>query len=87
MHRIGQKHRMKKPASRAHDIEAPPGPILNVGADFLAQLGDGEERFSLGTLQVMNFDPCIVDDLFMIVHKVKEAAHGGTVTHEQDEVC
>ncbi|MGO4526483.1 hypothetical protein AB4097_16670 [Microvirga sp. 2MCAF35] len=72
---------MKKSASGAHDIEAPAGPILDIGANLLAQFGDGEERLSLGAFQVMNFDPRIVDDLFMIVHKVKEAAHVGTITH------
>nr|WP_162820585.1 hypothetical protein [Microvirga calopogonii] len=72
---------MEKPASRTHDIEAPTGPIFNLGADLLAQFGDGKESLCLGTLQVMNFDPRIVDDLFMIVHKVKETAHVVTVTH------
>jgi hypothetical protein len=71
---------MEKRALRTNDIEPPPGPIFYVRADFLAQFGDGKESLNLGALQVMDFDPRIVDDLFMIVHKVKEAAHFGTIT-------
>ena len=81
MHRLIQHHGMKQPASRTYDVEAPSGPVLDVDADLLTQFSDGKESLSHGTLQVMNFDPCVVDDLFMIVHKVKEAAHVGTVTH------
>lgn len=79
---------MKEAALGANDIEPPSGPILDVLADLLAQFGDCEKGLNLSALQVMNFDPCIVDDLFMIVHKVKEAAHFGTVTpKEQDGIC
>jgi hypothetical protein len=70
---------MEKRALRTDDIEPPSRPILDVRADFVAQFGDGKESLILGALQVMDFDPCIVDDLFMIVHKVKEAAHFGAV--------
>ena len=71
---------MEKRALRTNDIEPPTGPILDVRADFLAQFGDGKESLNLGALQVLDFNPCIVDDLFMIVHKMEEAAHFGTVT-------
>jgi hypothetical protein len=71
---------MEKRAPRTNDIEPPTGPVLDIRADFLAQFGDGKESLNLGTLQVLDFNPCIVDDLFMIVHKVEEAAHIGTVT-------
>ena len=81
MHGVVQPQGMEKQAPGAYDVEAPPGPVLDVGADLLAQFVDGQERLSLGTLQVSNFDPRIVDDLFMIVHKVKEAAHVVIITH------
>jgi hypothetical protein len=36
----------------------------------------------------VDLDPCIVDDLLVIVHEVEEAAHVGT-SHplEQDGLC
>ncbi|MBQ0823144.1 hypothetical protein KBI52_23420 [Microvirga sp. HBU67558] len=80
MHGAVQRQGMQKRALGTHDVEAPSGPVLDVLSDLAAQFGDGKERLILGALQVMNFDPCIVDDLFVIVHKVKEAAHFGTVT-------
>ena len=72
---------MKERSLGADDIEPPSPPILGIAADFLPQLGDGKQGLDLGTLQVMNFNSCIVDDLFVIVHKVEEAAHFGTNTH------
>lgn len=66
---------MKKCPPGADDIEPPSGPIFNILADFKPQLGDRKQSLSLRALQVVDFDPRIVDDLFMIVHEVKEAAH------------
>jgi len=68
---------MQEHPPRANDIKPPAGPIGNLGADLVPQLGDGELGLILGTLQIVDFDPCIVDDLFVIVHKVEEATHLG----------
>jgi len=79
---------MKEATLRTDDIESPSGPILDGLADFLAQFGDGEESLDLSAFQVMDFNPRIVDDLFMIVHEVKEASHFGTMTpYVQDGIC
>ncbi|MBO1906464.1 hypothetical protein KHP60_15215 [Microvirga sp. 3-52] len=71
---------MEKRALRADDIEPPAGPILDFRADFMAQFGNGKQSLDLGALQVLDFNPCIINDLLVIVHKVEEAAHFGTVT-------
>ena len=79
---------MKEAALRTDDIESPSRPILDALADFLAQFGDGEKSLNLSAFQIMDFNPRIVDDLLMIVHEVKEAAHFGTMTpYEQDGIC
>ena len=72
---------MEKRAFGTDDIEPPTGPILDIRANFMSQFGNGKKSLDLGAFQVMNFNSCIVDDLFMIVHKVEEAAHFGTNTH------
>ena len=77
MHSAVQHHRMKKGSLGADDIEPPSGPILRIAADFLSQLGDGKESLDLGAFQVVDFNSRVVDDLFVIVHKMEEAAHLG----------
>ena len=59
----------------ADDIEPPTRPIVDIRTDFMPQLGDSELSLIFGALQIVDFDSCIVDDLFVIVHKVEEATH------------
>ena len=72
----------------ADDIEPPTGPDVDIRTDLMPQLGDGEQGLIFGALQIEDFDPCIVDDLFVIVHKVEEATHFG-IDHplERDGIC
>ncbi len=88
MHGVVQCHGVQERPSGADDIEPPTGPIGDILTNLMAQLGDGELSLILGALQIVDFDPCIVDDLFMIVHKVEEATHFG-IDHplERDGIC
>ena len=88
MNGVVQRHGVQERPSGADDIEPPTGPIVDVRTDLMPQLGNGELRLILGALQIVDFDPCIVDDLFVIVHKVEEATHFG-IDHpiERDGIC
>ena len=85
---VVQRHRVQERPLGADDIEPPTRPIVDIRTDLMPQLGDGELGLILGAFQIVDFDPCIVDDLFVIVYKVEEAAHFG-MDHplERDVIC
>jgi hypothetical protein len=80
---------MEKGSCRADDVEPPSGPVTGLVSNFLPEFADGNESLHLGTLKVKNFDSCVVDDLFVIVHKVEEAAHFLRIIHplRPDGLC
>jgi len=88
VHGVVQRHGVQERPLGADDIEPPTRPIVDIRTDFMPQLGDGELGLIFGALQIVDFDSCIVDDLFVIVHKVEEATHFG-IDHplRRDGIC
>ncbi|MGO4573913.1 hypothetical protein AB4Y97_18480 [Microvirga sp. 2TAF3] len=53
----------------------PAAPLLGYAVLLLLQFSNGAQRLMPCGLKVRNLDACFIQDCFVAIHKMKEAAH------------